>query len=59
MSYSADAMAFTALKRDALRRAYEMALSQGRTEFVFEERDYLTAYARYLLEYLDAQLGNS
>jgi predicted GTPase len=38
---------------DRLRIAYETAKKEKADSFIFEGNEYLTDYARYLLEYLD------
>lgn len=55
MSYTQETVEFTPAKRDALRAAHTRAVSKGRESFVFEGREYLTEYAKYVLEYLDSQ----
>ena len=35
-----------------LRTAYEQAVREGKEQFTFEGHDYVTDYAKYLLEYL-------
>lgn len=35
-----------------LKRAYDAALEEGHTSFVFQERELLVDYAKYLLQYL-------
>lgn len=55
MSYAQETVNFTREKRDALRRAYDRAAGKGQVQFMFEGREYLTGYAKYLLEYLDGQ----
>lgn len=42
--------------RERLRKAYKAALKAGETQFVFEDNEYLTTYAGYMLEYLDRTL---
>ncbi len=39
-----------------LRIAYNQALADGHENFVFHERDLVTDYARYLIEYVDGRL---
>lgn len=39
-----------------LKRAYTKAKNEGSEQFKFENHDYLTAYARYLIEYLESAL---
>lgn len=40
-----------------LRRAYEKAVADGVDEFVFDECPLLIDYAKYLLEYVEGELG--
>ncbi len=47
---------FTIKKKEALRKAYEEAVAQGQDSFTFEGTQYLTEYAKYLLEHLDNNL---
>ena len=35
-----------------LKKAYEIALNEKKTSFIFEEKELLTDYAYYLLQYL-------
>jgi hypothetical protein len=51
-----NAVEFTPRKREQLRAAYNEARDAGEDVFVFEGREYVTDYAKYLLEYLDIQL---
>ena len=48
---------FNEEKRDELRKAYEDALRNKKETFMFEGREMVTAYAKYLLEYLDLEFG--
>lgn len=48
---------FDAPRRDRLRAAYEQARTDGLDVFVFDDKELYTPYARYLLEYLDMELG--
>lgn len=46
--------------RDKLRKlilVYNKAMKEGKTEFTFEGNQYLVAYAKYLIEYLQTQFG--
>jgi hypothetical protein len=45
---------FTSGKIDALRQRYKDAIRKGERQFVFEGHDLLTAYAKYLIEYLES-----
>lgn len=38
-----------------LKRAYTLALSLGLTQFTFDGVEYVTSYAKYLIEYLEQQ----
>jgi len=42
--------------RERLRRAYEKAVNDNEAMFTFEDNEYVTNYAKYLLEYLDMKL---
>lgn len=35
-----------------LRRAYNRAVKQGKEQFTYKDHDFVTSYAKYLLEYL-------
>lgn len=43
--------------REALRKAYARAVDKGKLEFTHNGHLYMVDYAKYLLEYLDSQLG--
>jgi len=49
-------MEFDRVKAKQLRKKYEEALRNDDTSFWFEDQELLTAYAAYLLEYLDTRL---
>ena len=40
-----------------LKKAYQEALKNNETIFIFEGHELLINYAKYLLQYLDMQLG--
>lgn len=40
-----------------LRKAYDTAVKDQKTEFIFDENQYLTTFAKYLLEYLEPKFG--
>lgn len=40
----------------AFKKAYQKALKEGKDQFVFEGQDVLTAYAKYVCEYMDTQV---
>ncbi len=48
---------FDRFKREELRETYQAALVCGADRFTFEGTELLTAYAKYLLEWLDRELG--
>jgi hypothetical protein len=48
-------MEFTPEKKARLRCRYDEAREKKEKAFMFEENEYLTAYAGYLLEYLDGE----
>ena len=43
---------YTPAKVRALRHAYTQAVKAGQEQFTFEGNEYVTGYAKYLLEYL-------
>ncbi|MDP2371906.1 hypothetical protein [Rhodoferax sp.] len=45
-------ISFTLGKARALRRAYTHAVETKQEQFTFEGNEYVTSYAKYLLEYL-------
>lgn len=47
-----DTINFDPDKVRSLRRAYTHAVETAQEQFVFEGKDILVAYAKYLLEYL-------
>jgi len=49
-------MEFDRAKAERLRKAYKAAVAAGKEEFMFEGNLFLTAYAKYVLEYLDMRL---
>lgn len=44
---------FNEARRERLRKAYQDAVESEQKIFVFDGNEYLTAYAKYLLQYLD------
>lgn len=42
---------------ERLKKAYKAARESGASEFTFEGVPLLVDYARYLIEYLESQLG--
>ena len=47
-----DYINFDKNKIDRLETAYKKAKEQGKFQFEFDEKEYITDYAKYLLEYL-------
>ncbi len=45
---------YTPEMRDRLRKAYLKAEMEEKLSFTFDGKEYVTLYAKYLLEYLDA-----
>jgi hypothetical protein len=45
--------------REELRVAYNEAVDNGRDSFTLNGREFVTGYAKYLLEYLDMTLGEN
>lgn len=56
MSANGVGVQFDADKRERLRKAYRKAIKEKQDKFVFEENEYLTRYAKYLLEWLDKHI---
>lgn len=52
-------MEFDIATRERLRKAYQAAVDAKQEVFTFEGHDLVTAYAKYLLEYLDDVLGKA
>lgn len=52
-----DTITFDTRKREALRRAYGKAVEAKLEQFTFDGHEFVTAYAKYLLEYLDTKRG--
>ena len=48
---------FDRKKYNKLRMAYNQALAKEKDEFKFQGLEYVTPYAKYLLEYLDDHLS--
>lgn len=48
---------FTPEKAEQLRKAYNKAVEEKKDSFVFQGDEFVTSYAKYLLEYLDMQFG--
>lgn len=47
---------FTSNKFKALKTAYETAIKEQADTFIFEGKEYLVTYAKYLIEYLETKL---
>lgn len=47
-----DEIEFDRTKYNRLQKAYERAVVQGLDVFTFEGKEFVTSYAKYLLEYL-------
>ena len=43
----------------ALKRAYGKAVKENKKQFVFQGKDILTDYAKYLIQYLDGRFTPS
>jgi len=44
---------------ERLKTAYEAARQQGLDSFVFEDNEFVTNYAKYLIEYIEMKLGEN
>lgn len=49
---------FDYAKYQRLRKAYDTAVAEYKDQFTFEGHELVTAYAKYLLEYLGNQFGD-
>jgi len=47
---------FTLAKYRRLKLAYDYAVKEGQEQFDFEGEVFVTAYAKYVLEYLEGKL---
>lgn len=47
---------FDKKKYRGLKKAYNNAVNDNQDSFTFDKNEYLTAYAKYLLEYLEGVL---
>jgi hypothetical protein len=52
MSDKINKVTFDRPKIERLTSAYEQAVKESKKEFTFEGQDYVTDYAKHLLEYL-------
>ena len=43
---------FTPEKAKRLKKAYEAAVKENKNSFIFEGNEFVTGYAKYVLEYL-------
>jgi hypothetical protein len=43
---------------ERLREGYKEAVACGKNEFVFDGKEYVTDYAKYMLEYLEGVFSN-
>lgn len=50
-------LVFDRKKRDRLQLRYNTAVTDKEAEFTFEGHGLVTAYAKYVLEYLDGQFS--
>ena len=48
-------MIFTEALRNEFQKAYDEAVAGGKQQFTWHDMDFLTDYAKYLLEYLQTQ----
>lgn len=52
-----DHISFTSESLAELKKAYEKAVQEGASVFVYAGHKLVTAYAKYLIVYLDRQFG--
>lgn len=51
-------VSFDLLMLNRLKKAYDRATSESKDMFTFEGNDYVTNYAKYLIEYLEEKFKN-
>lgn len=54
MSQSSNTIAFDKKKLRALKQAYKRCVDRKEDVFVFEDKELVVGYAKYLIEYLDS-----
>lgn len=42
-------------KLQAFKKTYAKAVKAGRSQFTFEQREYITQYGKHLIEYLETK----
>lgn len=47
---------FTREKVNKFKRAYNKAVKEKKESFIFNDREVLTSYAKYMIEYLNTRL---
>lgn len=52
-----DMVTFTPAKLAELKRAYADARNEGYVSFMFEGRELLVSYAKYMIEYLEERFN--
>jgi hypothetical protein len=53
---SLERVTFDKPKLERLKKVYENARSDGAETFVFEGKEYLTDYAKFLIEYIEHKI---
>lgn len=51
-----ETVTFTPEKLKEFKRLYLLMKEDGKESFFFEEREYVTDYAKYVIEYLETKL---
>lgn len=51
-------VAFDTDKYHRLKKAYNQAVADKKSSFLFQENEFVTSYAKYVLEYLKPQFEN-
>ncbi len=57
MTSKPEVVHWTPAKRARLLSAYEHAVAHNEPQFAFEGNEFVTSYAKYLLEYLNDQFN--
>jgi len=50
---------FTPEKLVEFKRLYELHKKDGKDTFFYEEKEYVTAYAKYVIQYLDGKFKSN
>lgn len=57
MNNNKSMVTFTPEKLDLFKKAFVKAVGGEQDQFTFEGREYVTGYAKYVIEYLDGEFN--